>query len=76
MVIEDWKYGFNMAYNVLSIACHSTPMESQKTRMLTQGKQAKTEVMSFEMGMKLLSVIGLVAICVTFREESSNYTHV
>lgn len=51
-------------------------MESQVTRMLAETETEKPKVIRFKMGMKPLSVIGLVAICVTFSEESSDCTHV
>lgn len=44
--------------------------------MLAETETEKPKVIRFKMGMKPLSVIGLVAICVTFSEESSDCTHV
>lgn len=48
----------------------------QKTGMLIEMKTVKTEVMRFQIGMNDKTVIGLVAICVTVVEKSSNCTHI
>ena len=51
-------------------------METQEAKMLIETKLEMPEVTRFKMGKIPLSVNGLGAICVTFRQESSDCTHV